>query len=383
MSAASDAQTIRCRAAICWAPNQAITVEEVEVDPPKAGEVRIKVLANGICHTDLHLYTGHTTGSEVKYEYPCILGHEATGIVESVGDGVTSVAVGDHVMSLFNGQCRECIYCKNPNTNLCLKRSFDEPRMSDGTARFRFNGKPVYHFLGISSLSEYTVISEIQVAKIDPKSRMDRACIFSCGFTTGYGSAVNVAKINSGSAVAVWGMGAVGLAAVYGACKAGANIIIGVDTNDSKITIAKQIGCTHFVNPLKCEEDGKSTVDVIKQITNGLGLDFALECVGHIKPIEDAIESIAPWGTVVAVGVYPGNKNLEISPNTFLTGKKLTGALFGGYKSRDCIPLLVDEYNRGEIDVEPFFTGNIKLEEVDDAFQKLLKVKALRTVVLF
>ncbi|RWS06520.1 Alcohol dehydrogenase class-3-like protein [Dinothrombium tinctorium] len=383
MSSDTIGKLIKCRAAICWEPNKPLTIEEIDVEPPKIGEVRIKVIANNICHSDLHVYDGHAVGAGVNLEFPCILGHEATGVVESVGDGVKSIAPGDYVATLFAGQCEECALCENPKTNLCLKRKFDETLMADKTSRFKLNGQIIYKFVGISSLSEYTVISEVQVVKINPKVRMDRACIFSCGFTTGYGSVVNVAKAEAQSTIAVWGMGTVGLAAVYGARKCNAAMIIGVDTNGNKEEIAKKMGCTHFINPLKCREENKTIADAIKQLTNGVGVDYAIECVGQAACVQDAFESIAPWGTTVVVGVCSAEKKLEIHPNEFLSGKKLTGALLGGYKSKECVPHLIQEYVDGKLDIENLFTGSIKLDEVNSAFQWLKQGKVLRTVVLF
>ncbi|RWS00140.1 Alcohol dehydrogenase class-3-like protein [Dinothrombium tinctorium] len=384
MSAETAGKVIKCRAAICWAPRKPLTIEEVEVDTPKVGEVRVKVVANGVCHSDLHVYKGDYENVEIRLKYPCILGHEAAGIVESIGEGVTSVSPGDHVITFFNAQCGECAFCKNPKTNMCLTRISDEEVMPDNQTRFKLNGKSVYHFCGISSLSEFIVLSEFKVGKINPKARLDRACIFSCGFATGYGSVVNLAKVEPNSKVAVWGMGTVGLSAVYGAYKSKAAIIIGVDTNDEKMEIAKKMGCTHFINPLKCKEENKTVVEAIKELTDGFGVDYAFDCVGHASCVRQAFDSTPIWGTTVVVGVSSPENKLSLDPNEFLYGKKLMGALLGGYKPRDCIPALVQEYVDGKHDIiENLFTGSVTLDEVDDAFQWLIQGKVLRTVVRY
>ncbi|RWR99486.1 alcohol dehydrogenase class-3-like protein [Dinothrombium tinctorium] len=379
MNSETAGKVIKCRAAICWAPLKPLTVEDIEVEPPKAGEVRIKVITNSVCHTDLHVYEGKFK----ENKYPCILGHEATGVVESIGDGVSSVVPGDYVITFFIGGCGECVSCKNPNTNVCLKRRFDETTLADGTSRFKFNGQTIYQFFGTSALSEYTVISEIKVAKINPKARMDRACVFACGFSSGYGAVVNTANAEANSSVAIWGMGAVGLSAVYGAKSCKATTIIAIDTNKDKSEAAKKMGSTHFLNPLKCKEENKSVAQAVKELTSGIGVDYAIECVGDAVCTKEALDSTAPWGTTVVVGMCSAEQKLEINPNDFLTGKKLTGSPFGGYKSKDSVTLLINKYIDGKLNIEPLFTGSVELDQINEAFNRLIDGKALRTVVLF
>ncbi|RWS07049.1 Alcohol dehydrogenase class-3-like protein [Dinothrombium tinctorium] len=383
MNSETGGKVIKCRAAICWAPTKPLTVEEIEVEPPRAGEVRIKVIANSICHSDVFVYDGQLSGTMIATKYPCILGHEATGLVESVGDGVTSVAPGDYVITMFNASCQECVFCKNPKTNLCVARPIDEVIMADGTSRFKFNGQTIYYFGGISSLSEYTVISEFKMAKINPNARMDRVCIFACGFPTGYGSVAKIAQAEPDSSVAIWGLGTLGLLAVCAARKCKAKTIIGIVRNERKIELAKKMGCTHFVNTVKCKEESKTVADAIKELTGGIGVDYAIECVGNAACVREALESTAPWGTTVVAGICSANDKLEINPNQLLSGKKLTGTFFGGYKSKQSIPQMIDDYVDGKLDIEALFTGSVQLNEVDAAFQLLKQGKALRTVIVF
>lgn len=276
---------IRCKAAVAWEPKKPFSIETIEVAPPKAHEVRIKILATGVCHTDAYTLDGHD--SEGKF--PCVLGHEGGGIVESVGEGVTSVAVGDHVIPLYIPQCRDCKFCKNPKTNLCSKIRLTQGKgvMPDGTPRFTCKGKEVFHFMGCSTFTDYTVVADISVCKVADTAPLDKVCLLGCGISTGYGAVVNTAKVEPGSICAVWGLGAVGLACIMGCKVAGASRVIGVDLNPTKFKVAQEFGATECVNP---KDYDKPIQEVLCGMTDG-GCDYTFECVGNIHTMRAALES--------------------------------------------------------------------------------------------
>lgn len=293
--------------------------------PPKKNEIRIKIHSTGVCHTDAYTLSG----SDSEGVFPSILGHEGAGIVESIGEGVTKFKIGDTVIPLYIPQCQDCKFCKSPKTNLCQKIRVTQGKgvMPDGTSRFSCNGKTIYHFMGCSTFSEYTVVSDISVCKVDDKAPMEKICLLGCGIPTGYGAALNTAKVEAGSSCAVWGMGAVGLAAVMGCKKAGAARIIGVDINPSKMDIAKQFGCTDFVNP---KDFDKPIQEVLVEMTDG-GLDYTFECVGNIHTMRAALESCSKgWGQSIIIGVAAAGQEISTKPFMLVTGRTWKGSAFGG-----------------------------------------------------
>uniref|UniRef100_A0A3B3QMI8 S-(hydroxymethyl)glutathione dehydrogenase n=1 Tax=Paramormyrops kingsleyae TaxID=1676925 RepID=A0A3B3QMI8_9TELE len=372
---ATAGQVIKCKAAIAWEPNKPMVIEEIEVAPPQAHEIRIKIVATGVCHTDLyHLFEGNN-----KEGFPAVLGHEGAGIVESVGPGVTKFKPGDKVIPLFISQCGQCKFCKSPKTNLC-ERSWSNERydvMSDIDSRFTCRGKKVLQFMGTSTFSEYTVLNEIAVAKIHDSAPLDKVCLLGCGIPTGYGAAVNTAKVEPGSTCAVFGLGAVGLAAVMGCKAAGAARIIAVDVNKDKFEKAKVFGATDFVNP---KEHSKPISQVLAEMTNG-GVDFSLECVGNVEVMRSALEScVKGWGVSVLVG-WTDMHDFSARPIQLIAGRTWKGTLFGGFKSKDGVPKLVNEYLARKLKLDEFVTHTMTLDRVNDAVELMKHGKCIRTVL--
>ncbi|XP_076443014.1 alcohol dehydrogenase class-3-like [Babylonia areolata] len=379
MAADTKGQVIKCRAAVAWEAKKPLTIETIEVDPPKAGEVRIKILATGVCHTDSYTLGGH----DPEGAFPVVLGHEGAGIVESIGEGVTTVKPGDHVIPCYTPQCYDCKFCKNPKTNLCQKIRATQGKgvMPDGTKRFRCNGKELFHFMGTSTFSEYTVCAEISVAKISPEAKLERVCLLGCGISTGYGAALNTAKVEKGSTCGVWGLGAVGLAVIMGCKAAGATRIIGVDINADKFETAKQFGATEFINPK--DYGDRPVQEVIVEKTDG-GCDYTFECIGSIHTMRAALESCHKgWGESVIIGVAAAGQEISTRPFQLVTGRVWRGSAFGGWKSRDSVPKLVESYMKGTLEVDKFVTFEMPLEEINDAFHKMHAGESIRTVVKF
>lgn len=315
--------------------------------PPKAGEVRIKILATGVCHTDAYTLGG----LDSEGLFPCILGHEGGGVVESVGEGVTSVAVGDHVIPLYTPECRDCKFCKSGKTNLCsvIRATQGKGVMPDGTSRFTCKGKTVYHFMGCSTFSQYTVLPEISVAKVAKEAPLEKVCLLGCGITTGYGAALITAKVEPGSTVGVWGLGGVGLSVIQGAKEAGARMIVGIDTNPAKEEWAKKFGATHFVNP---KEQTKPLNDVLIELTDG-GFDYTFECIGNVNTMRQALETCHKgWGQSIIIGVAPAGTEISTRPFQLVTGRVWKGSAFGGVKGRTQLPEYVDKYMNGKLMVD-------------------------------
>lgn len=369
---------ISCRAAVAWEAGKPLTIETVEVAPPKAGEVRIKIIATGVCHTDSHTLSGND--SEGKF--PVILGHEGGGTVESVGEGVTRVKPGDHVIPLYIPQCGECKFCKSPKTNLCstIRSTQGQGVMPDGTSRFTCKGQTVYHFMGTSTFSEYTVVAEISVCKVADNAPLEKVCLLGCGISTGYGAALNTAKVEAGSTTAVWGLGAVGLATVMGCKTAGASRIIGIDINPDKFPVAKEFGCTEFVNP---KDHEKPIQQVLIEMTDG-GLDYTFECIGNVKTMRAALEACHKgWGTSVIIGVAGAGQEISTRPFQLVTGRVWKGTAFGGWKSCDSVPKLVEDYLGGKVKVDEFITHTMPLDKINEAFDLMHAGKSIRAVVNF
>uniref|UniRef100_A0A3Q3F6M3 Alcohol dehydrogenase 1 n=1 Tax=Kryptolebias marmoratus TaxID=37003 RepID=A0A3Q3F6M3_KRYMA len=357
---------IKCKAAVAWEPNKPLVIEEVEVAPPQANEIRFKVVATAVCHSDLY----HLFESMPKDGFPAVLGHEAAGIVESVGPGVTEFQPGDKVIPIFLSQCKECRFCKSPKTNQSLVGA---------ESRFTCKGKKVLQFAGTSTFSEYTVINQIAVAKIDPAAPLEKVCLIGCGICTGYGAAVNTAKVEPGSTCAVFGLGAVGLAAVMGCKAAGAKRIIAVDLNPDKAEKAKVLGATDFVNP---KDHNKPIHEVLAGMTNG-GVDYSVECVGNVEVMRSAFESCMPaWGVSVIVGWTELN-DVAIRPTHLISGRTWKGSLFGGFKSKDGVTKMVKAYLDKKLQLDEFITHNMTLDQVNDAIELMKHSKWYHFLVLF
>ncbi|KAJ4831504.1 hypothetical protein Tsubulata_004736 [Turnera subulata] len=387
----TSGQVIRCKAAVAWEAGKPLVIEEVEVAPPQANEVRLKILFTSLCHTDVYFW-------EAKGQtplFPRIFGHEAGGIVESVGEGVTDLQPGDHVLPVFTGECKECRHCKSEESNMCdlLRINTDRGVMlNDGKSRFTINGQPIYHFVGTSTFSEYTVVHVGCVAKINPAAPLDKVCVLSCGISTGLGATLNVAKPPKGSSVAIFGLGAVGLAAAEGARIAGASRIIGVDLNSNRFAeglnsylsnahfrlTAKKFGCTEFVNPKDYE---KPVHEVIAEMTNG-GVDRSVECTGSISAMISAFECVHDgWGVAVLVGVPNKDDAFKTHPMNVLNERTLKGTFFGNYKPRSDLPAVVEKYMNKELELEKFITHEVPFSEINKAFEYMLQGAGLRCII--
>ena len=369
--------TITCRAAVAFAPGEEMKIVDVEVAPPKAGEVRVQILYTGVCHTD----SAQLSGALGESTWPMILGHEGGGVVESVGEGVESVAVGDHVIPLYIPECRTCKFCLSGKTNLCskIRETQGSGHMPDGTTRFTYQGQTVHHFMGTSTFSQYTVIPEIAVAKINSEAPLNKACLLGCGISTGYGAAVNVLKCEPGSSGAVWGMGCVGLGAVMGMVSCGCSRIIGIDINPDKFPVAMEFGATECINPN--DHKDKPFQQYLVEHTDG-GLDYTVEAVGNVHTMRQALESCHKgWGESCVIGVATGGAEISTRPFQLVTGRVWRGCAFGGFKGRTDVPELVEKYMRKEIKVDEFATHNFPLDEIEQAFVEMHEGRSLRSVI--
>ncbi|XP_038875569.1 alcohol dehydrogenase-like 4 [Benincasa hispida] len=374
---------IICKAAVAWGPGEPLVIEQVRVDPPQKMEVRIKVLFTSICHTDLSAWKGK---NESQRAYPRIFGHEAVGIVESVGEGVTEVAPGDHVIPLFNGECGTCRSCKNSTTNSCEKWGVDPTKstmVQDGKTRFTTadeRQQPIYHFLNTSTFSEFTVVDSACVVKIDSEAPIKKMTLLSCGLSTGVGAAWNTANVKAGSTVAIFGLGAVGLAVAEGAKARGASKIIGVDVNPQKAIIGKQLGITDFINP---RDSDKPVHEKIMEITNG-GVDYSFECVGNVEVLRTAfLSTYIGCGTTVMLGIHTNPKMLPLHPMELFCGRKLVASIFGGFKGRTQLPHFAKQCIQGVVKLDEFITHELPFEKINDALQLLVDGKSLRCLLQF
>ncbi|WP_313220818.1 S-(hydroxymethyl)glutathione dehydrogenase/class III alcohol dehydrogenase [Stutzerimonas nitrititolerans] len=368
--------TIKSRAAVAFGPNQPLQIVEVDVEPPKAGEVLVRIVATGVCHTDAYTLSGEDS----EGVFPCILGHEGGGIVEAVGEGVTSVAVGDHVIPLYTAECRQCKFCTSGKTNLCssVRATQGKGLMPDGTTRFSYQGQPIYHYMGTSTFSEHTVLPEVSVAKIPKEAPLDKVCLLGCGVTTGIGAVLNTAKVEAGATVAIFGLGGIGLAAIIGAKMAGASRIIAIDINPSKFAIAEELGATDFVNP---KDHDKPIQEVIVEMTDG-GVDYSFECVGNVQLMRAALECAHKgWGESVIIGVAGAGQEISTRPFQLVTGRVWRGSAFGGVKGRTELPGYVEKAQSGEIPLDTFITHNMGLDEINQAFDLMHEGKSIRTVI--
>ena len=369
-------QTIKCKAAIAWGPKQPLSIEEIEVMPPQKGEVRVKIVATGVCHTDAYTLSGE----DPEGIFPAILGHEGAGIVESIGEGVTSVAVGDHVIPLYTPECRECKFCLSGKTNLCQKIRATQGKglMPDGTTRFFKDGKPIFHYMGCSTFSEYTVLPEISLAKVNKAAALEEICLLGCGVTTGMGAVMNTAKVEEGATVAIFGLGGIGLSAVIGAVMAKAGRIIGVDINESKFELAKKLGATECINP---KHFNKPIQEVIVEMTDG-GVDYSFECIGNVNVMRSALECCHKgWGESVVIGVAGAGQEISTRPFQLVTGRVWRGSAFGGVRGRTELPEYVERYMKGEFKLSDFITHTMGLNEINHAFDLMHEGKSIRSVI--
>src|SRR5690554_3103749 len=369
-------QVIKSRAAVAWGPGQPLSIEEVDVMPPQKGEVRVRILATGVCHTDMFTLSGE----DPEGVFPAILGHEGGGIVESIGEGVTSVEVGDHVIPLYTPECGECKSCLSGKTNLCTKIRATQGKglMPDGTTRFSINGEPIYHYMGCSTFSEYTVLPEISLAKVDKSAPLEEVCLLGCGVTTGMGAVSNTADVQEGDTVAVFGLGGIGLATIIGAKMAKASRIIGIDINESKFELAKELGATECINP---KDFDKPIQEVIIEMTDG-GVDFSFECIGNVDVMRSALECChRGWGESVIIGVAGAGQEISTRPFQLVTGRVWKGSAFGGVKGRTELPEYVNRYLAGEFKLDDFITHTMGLDQINDAFDLMTEGKSIRSVI--
>ena len=367
---------MKIRAAVLEEFGEPLVVREVDLEEPKAGEVLVRLVACGVCHTDL--YTA--SGVDPSGYAPTVLGHEGAGVVEAIGEGVSSVAVGDHVVTLFSPQCRECIHCLDPRTNLCLaiREQQGEGYLPDGTTRLSLDGEPLRHFMGTSTFAEYTVMPEIALANISKEAPHDHACLFACGLSTGLGAAIYTAKVEPGTTCVVFGAGMVGLGAVAGARLQGAERIICVDLSDERLELARGQGATDTWTA------GPDTVERVLEETGGFGADYTFEATGLVSVMQQAVESARMgWGLCTVAGVAGKGETLDIIPRWLITGRRVCGSSFGGVKGRDQVPALIDRYLEGEIDVDPFISHNLSLDEVNRGFELMEAQDGIRSVIAF
>jgi len=369
---------MKSRAAVAWEAGKPLEIEEVEVAAPKKGEVMIRMAATGVCHTDAFTLSG----DDPEGIFPSILGHEGGAVVVEVGPGVTSVAPGDHVIPLYTAECGQCKFCHSGKTNLCssVRETQGKGLMPDGTTRFSCNGKEVFHYMGTSTFSEYSIAAEVSLAKISKEAPLDKVCLLGCGVTTGIGAVLNTAKVEAGSTIAVFGLGGIGLSVVQGAVLAQAGRIIAVDTNPEKFDMAKLLGATDFVNP----KDYDSPIqEVIVDMTDG-GVDYSFECVGNVDLMRAALECCHKgWGESIIIGVAGSGQEISTRPFQLVTGRVWRGTAFGGVKGRSQLPGMVDQYMGGEIKLDEFITFTMGLEDINQAFDYMHEGKSIRSVILY
>ena len=369
---------MKTRAAVAWKANSPLVIEEIDLQGPQNGEVLVRMVATGVCHTDLFTLSG----DDPEGIFPTILGHEGGGIVEEIGTGVTTLKVGDHVIPLYTPECGVCKFCLSGKTNLCqaIRATQGKGLMPDGTTRFSKNGTPIFHYMGTSTFSEYTVVPEIALAKINKAAPLEKVCLLGCGITTGIGAVLNTAKVEPGSTVAIFGLGGIGLSCVQGAVMAKAGRIIVIDINEDKFEMAKMLGATDFINPKKYDAPIQ---DVIVELTDG-GVDYSFECIGNVHLMRQALECCHKgWGESVIIGVAGAGQEISTRPFQLVTGRVWRGSAFGGVKGRTELPGYVERYMAGEIKIDEMITFTMPLEEINTAFDYMHDGKSIRSVVIF
>ena len=366
------------RAAVAHEAGKPLTIETVQLEGPREGEVLVEIKATGICHTDAFTLSGE----DPEGLFPAILGHEGAGVVVETGDGAQSVKAGDHVIPLYTPECRQCDYCLNPKTNLCqaIRVTQGQGLMPDGTSRFSLNGKPLLHYMGTSTFSNFTVLPEIALAKIREDAPFDKICYIGCGVTTGVGAVINTAKVEAGSNVVVFGLGGIGLNVIQGARLASTNIIVGVDLNNDRKALGEKFGMTHFVNP---KDVGDDLVNHLVELTGG-GADYSFECIGNVNTMRQALECCHKgWGVSVIIGVAGSGQEIATRPFQLVTGRVWKGTAFGGARGRTDVPQIVDWYMDGKLNIDDLITHTMPLEKINDAFDLMHEGKSIRSVVLF
>ena len=375
---------MKTRAAVAFQAGKPLEIVEVDLEGPKAGEVLIEIKATGLCHTDDFTLSG----ADPEGIFPAILGHEGAGVVVDVGPGVTSLKKGDHVIPLYTPECRECYACRSGKTNLCtaIRATQGQGLMPDGTSRFSFEGKPIFHYMGCSTFSNYTVLPEIAVAKIDAAAAFDKVCYVGCGVTTGIGAVINTAKVEIGATAVVFGLGGIGLNVIQGLRLAGADMIIGVDLNNDKKAWGERFGMTHFVNPKEIEGD---IVPYIVNMTKRRGdliggADYTFDATGNTTVMRQALEcSHRGWGKSVVIGVAGAGQEISTRPFQLVTGRNWMGTAFGGAKGRTDVPKIVDWYLDGKIDIDPMITHTLRLEDINKGFEMMHAGESIRSVVVY
>ena len=367
---------MKSRAAVAFEPGKPLQIVEIDVAPPRAGEVLLRITHTGVCHTDAFTLSG----DDPEGVFPAVLGHEGAGVVVQVGEGVTSVQPGDHVIPLYTAECRQCLFCKSGKTNLCtaVRATQGKGLMPDGSTRFSYQGQPVYHYMGCSTFSEYTVVAEVSLAKINPAANPEQVCLLGCGVTTGLGAVKNTAKVQPGDSVAVFGLGGIGLAVIQGAKLAKAGRIIAIDTNPAKFELARTFGATDCVNP---KDHAQPIQQVIIEMT-GWGVDHSFECIGNVQVMRAALECAhRGWGQSVIVGVAGAGQEIATRPYQLVTGRRWLGSAFGGVKGRSELPGMVEQAMKGEIELAPFVTHTLPLENINEAFELMHAGQSIRSVV--
>ncbi len=368
---------MKTKAAVAYEVGAPLQIEEVDLEGPKEGEVLVELKATGICHTDAFTLSGE----DPEGAFPAILGHEGAGIVQEVGPGVKSLKKGDHVIPLYTPECGECKFCLNPKTNLCqkIRATQGQGLMPDGTSRFSKNGKPILHYMGCSTFSNFTVLPEISLATVNPEAPFEKICYIGCGVTTGIGAVVFDAKVEAGSTVAVFGLGGIGLNVIQGAKMVDASRIIGIDVNEGKRELAEKFGMTDFINPSKTD----NVVEAIVEITKG-GVDYSFECIGNVEVMRQALECCHKgWGESVIIGVAGSGKEISTRPFQLVTGRVWRGTAFGGARGRTDVPKIVDWYMDGKINIDDLISHTMPLEEINSAFDLMHQGKSIRSVVLY
>ena len=367
---------MKSRAAVAFEPGKPLQIVEIDVAPPRAGEVLLRITHTGVCHTDAFTLSG----DDPEGVFPAVLGHEGAGVVVQVGEGVTSVQPGDHVIPLYTAECRQCLFCKSGKTNLCtaVRATQGKGLMPDGSTRFSYQGQPVYHYMGCSTFSEYTVVAEVSLAKINPAANPEQVCLLGCGVTTGLGAVKNTAKVQPGDSVAVFGLGGIGLAVIQGAKLAKAGRIIAIDTNPAKFELARTFGATDCVNP---KDHAQPIQQVIIEMT-GWGVDHSFECIGNVQVMRAALECAhRGWGQSVIIGVAGAGQEISTRPFQLVTGRRWLGSAFGGVKGRSELPGMVEQAMKGEIKLAPFVTHTLPLENINEAFELMHAGQSIRSVL--
>lgn len=367
---------MKSRAAVAFEPGKPLQIVEIDVAPPRAGEVLLRITHTGVCHTDAFTLSG----DDPEGVFPAVLGHEGAGVVVQAGEGVTSVQPGDHVIPLYTAECRQCLFCKSGKTNLCtaVRATQGKGLMPDGSTRFSYQGQPVYHYMGCSTFSEYTVVAEVSLAKINPAANPEQVCLLGCGVTTGLGAVKNTAKVQPGDSVAVFGLGGIGLAVIQGAKLAKAGRIIAIDTNPAKFELARTFGATDCVNP---KDHAQPIQQVIIEMT-GWGVDHSFECIGNVQVMRAALECAhRGWGQSVIIGVAGAGQEIATRPFQLVTGRRWLGSAFGGVKGRSELPGMVEQAMKGDIKLAPFVTHTLPLENINEAFELMHAGQSIRSVV--